>query len=47
MSCCIGPNTEVEHGAVGGQPSRNFEEANPFPEQGNHRMHNPYICFTL
>jgi hypothetical protein len=43
MSCRIGPNAEVEQGAVGGQPSRSFEEANLFPEQGKHRMHNPSI----
>jgi hypothetical protein len=47
MSCRIGPNVEVEQGAVGGQPSQSFEEANPFLEQGKHRMHNPSICFTL
>jgi hypothetical protein len=43
MSCCIGPNTEVGQGAVGGQPSQSFEETNPFPEQGKHRMHHPSI----
>jgi hypothetical protein len=47
MPCHIGPNVEVEQGAVGGQPSRSFEEANLFPEQGNHQMHNPSIGFTL
>jgi hypothetical protein len=47
MSCHIGPNTELEQGAAGGQPSPSFEEANPFPEQGKHRMHNPSISFTL
>jgi hypothetical protein len=47
MSCRIGPNAEVEHGAIGGQPSRSFEEANPLPEQGNHQMHNHFIGFTL
>jgi hypothetical protein len=42
MSCHIGPNTEVEQGAVGGQPSQSFEEANFFSfEQGKDRMHNP------
>jgi hypothetical protein len=30
-----------------GQPSRSFEEANSFPEQGKHRMHIPSIGFTL
>jgi hypothetical protein len=40
MSCRIGPNTELERGAAGGQPSLSFEETNPFPEQGKHRMHN-------
>jgi hypothetical protein len=39
----IGPNAEVEQGVVGGQPSRNFEKVNLFPERGKHRMHNPSI----
>jgi hypothetical protein len=43
MSCHIGPNTELERGAAGGQPSSSFEETNPFPVQGKHRMHNPSI----
>jgi hypothetical protein len=43
MSCCIGPNTESEQGALEGQPSQSFEGPNPFPEQGKHRMHNPSI----
>jgi hypothetical protein len=43
MPCRIGPNTELEHGAVGRQPSQSFEGANPFPEQGKHRMHNSSI----
>jgi hypothetical protein len=43
MSCRIGPNTELEQGAAGGQSSSSFEESNPFPEQGRHRMHNPSI----
>jgi hypothetical protein len=47
MSCRIGPHAEFEQGAVGGQPSSSFEEANLFHEQGEHRMHNPYIGFTL
>jgi hypothetical protein len=47
MSCRIGPNTEFEQGAVEGQPSRSFEEANLFPEQGKHQMHNPSIGFYL
>jgi hypothetical protein len=48
MSCHIGPNTEVEQGAIGGQPSQSFEEANFFSfEQVKHRMHNPCIGFTL
>ena len=47
MSCRIGANTELEQGAVGGQPSRSFEETNPFPEQGKHRMHNPCLGFSL
>jgi hypothetical protein len=46
MSYCIGSNIEVEQGAVGGQPSRIFEEANIFFEQGKHQMHNPSIRFT-
>jgi hypothetical protein len=41
MSCHIGPNAEFEQGAIRGQPSRSFEEANLFPEQGKHRMHTP------
>ena len=41
MSCRIGPNIKVEQGAVGGQPSRSFEEANFFPEQAKHRLHTP------
>jgi hypothetical protein len=47
MSCCIGPNAEVGKGAAGGQSSQSFEETNPFPEQGKHRMHNSSIGFTL
>jgi hypothetical protein len=43
MSCRIGPNTELEQGPAGGQPSQSFEEINPFPKQGKHRMHNPFI----
>jgi hypothetical protein len=43
MSYHKGPNTELEHGTVGGQPSQSFEEANPFPEQGKHRMYNPSV----
>jgi hypothetical protein len=46
MSCRIGPNTEFEQGAIGGQPSQSFEEANPFPKQGKHRLHNSYIGLT-
>jgi hypothetical protein len=47
MACRIGPNAEVEQGAIGGQPLRSFEEANDSFEQGKHRMHNPSIGFTL
>jgi hypothetical protein len=47
MSYRIGPNIELEQGAVGGQPLPSFEETNPFPEQGKHRMYNPFIGFTL
>jgi hypothetical protein len=36
MSCRIEPNAELEQGAVGGQPSRSFEEANLSFEQGKH-----------
>jgi hypothetical protein len=43
MTCRVGPNTELERGAAGGQPSSSFEETNPFPQQGKHRMHNPSI----
>jgi hypothetical protein len=32
MSYRIGPNVELEQGAVGGQPSQSFEEANLFVE---------------
>jgi hypothetical protein len=42
MSCHIGPNIEFEQGAIGGQPSRSFEEANLFPKQGKQRMHTPH-----
>jgi hypothetical protein len=41
MTCHVGPNTEFKQGAVEGQPSRSFEEANFFPEQGKHRLHIP------
>jgi hypothetical protein len=44
MSCRIGPNTELEWGAAGGQPPSSLEETNPFSEQGKHRMYNPSIC---
>jgi hypothetical protein len=47
MSCHIGPNIEFEEGVVRGQPSRSFEEANLFPEQGKHQMHNPSHRFPL
>jgi hypothetical protein len=47
MSCRIGPNAELETGAIRGQPSRSFEEANISFEQGKHQMNNPSICFTL
>jgi hypothetical protein len=43
MSCCIGPNAELEQGAIGGQSLQSFEETNSFPEQGKHRMNNPSI----
>jgi hypothetical protein len=43
MSCRMGPNTELERGVAGAQPSSSFEETNPFPKQGKHRMHNPFI----
>jgi hypothetical protein len=47
MSCRIEPNTEVEQGAVGGQHSRSFEEANISFEPDKHRMRNPSVGFTL
>jgi hypothetical protein len=47
MSCRIRPNAEFELGDVGGQPSRIFEQANIFFEQGNHIMHNPSYRFPL
>jgi hypothetical protein len=47
MSCRIGPNIELEQGAARGQPPSSLEEANPFSEQGKHRMHNPYVGSTL
>jgi hypothetical protein len=47
MSCRIGPNTELEQGAFGGQHSRRFEEAHFFPEQGKHRLLNPSHRFLL
>jgi hypothetical protein len=47
MSYHIGPNTKLEQGVVGGQPSRSFKEVNISFEQGKHRMHNPFIGFTL
>jgi hypothetical protein len=37
MSCRIGPNTELERGAAGGQPSLSLEETDSFSEQGKHR----------
>jgi hypothetical protein len=37
MSCHIGPNIELKQEAIGGQPSRSFEEANLSFEQGKHR----------
>jgi hypothetical protein len=51
MSCCIGPNTELEQGAIGGQPPRSFEEANLSFEEGKHRciilLYVSPIIFTL
>jgi hypothetical protein len=37
MPCHIGPNAELEQGAIGGQTSRSFEEANISFEQGKHQ----------
>jgi hypothetical protein len=37
MSCHMGPNAELEQGAIGGQPSQSFKEANLSVEQGKHR----------
>jgi hypothetical protein len=42
MSCRTGSSDEFQLGAFGGQPSRSFEEANLFLEQGKHRMHTPH-----
>jgi hypothetical protein len=36
MSCRIGPNAELEQGAIGGQPTQSFEEANLSVEHGKH-----------
>jgi uncharacterized membrane protein YbaN (DUF454 family) len=48
MSCRIGPNTELEQGAVGGQSSQNFEETNSFPEQGKHGcILLPYVSLNI
>jgi hypothetical protein len=47
MSYRIGPNTELERGAAGGQPPSSLEETNLFSEQGKHRIHNPFIGSTL
>jgi hypothetical protein len=33
----LGPNTELERGAIGGQPSLSLEETDSFSEQGKHR----------
>jgi hypothetical protein len=37
MACRIGPNTELERGAAGGQLSLSLEETDSFSEQGKHR----------
>jgi hypothetical protein len=36
MSYRIGPNAELEQGAIGGQPARSFEEAKLSVEQGKY-----------
>jgi hypothetical protein len=38
MSCRIGPNTELERGAAGGQTPSSLDETNCFSEQGKHRF---------
>jgi hypothetical protein len=47
MSSHIGPNADLEHGAFGGQHLQSIEEANLFPEQDKHRLHNPSHRFLL
>jgi hypothetical protein len=32
----MGPNADIEQGAIGGQPTRSFEEAILLVEQGKH-----------
>jgi hypothetical protein len=47
MSCCIGPNTELERGAAGGQTPSSLEETNCFSEQGMHRcILLPYVSLN-
>jgi hypothetical protein len=47
MSCHIGPNTELERGAVGGQPPLSLEETDSFSEQGKHRcILLPYVSLN-
>ncbi len=55
MSCRIGPNTELERGAAGGQPPSSLEETNSFSEQGKHRciilayvlLYNIYFMYMI
>jgi hypothetical protein len=55
MSCHIGPNTELERGAAGGQPSLSLEETDSFSEQGKHRciilvyvlLYNVYFMYMV
>jgi hypothetical protein len=55
MSCRIGPNTELERGAAGGQPPSSLEETNSLPEQVKHRciilvyvlLYNIYFMYMI
>jgi hypothetical protein len=47
MSCHIGPNAELEQGAFGDNTHEASKKLTVFPEQGTHRIHNPFIGFAL
>jgi hypothetical protein len=55
MSCRIGPNTELERGAAGGQPLSSLEETNSFREQDKHQciilvyalLYNIYFMYMI